>query len=110
MDSGSDRLSENVGFHGSVNHQNSFLELRPNGAKIAGVMRQDCGGYAHNNKFASSRSDHRGPPKNQISATNVNMYTVMKKFKNTHCVSNHRICQKNVKSSLLWRSKNVHSG
>ena len=46
MDSGSDRLSENVGFHGSVNHQNSFLELRPNGAKIAGVMRQDCGGYA----------------------------------------------------------------
>ena len=61
MDSGSDRLSENVGFHGSVNHQNSFLELRPNGAKIAGVMRQDCGGYARKNNFASSRSDHRGP-------------------------------------------------
>ena len=38
------------------------------------------------------------------------MYTVMKKFKNTHCVSNHRICQKNVKNSLLWRSKNVHNG
>ena len=24
----------------------SFIELRPNGPKIAEVMRQDCGGYA----------------------------------------------------------------
>ena len=46
MDSGSDKLSENVRFHGSVNHKNSFIELRPNGPKIAEVMRQDCGGYA----------------------------------------------------------------
>ena len=53
-----------------------------------------------------------GQLKNQISATNVDMYTVMKKFKSTHCVSNHRICecQKNVKSSLLWKSQNSHSG